>query len=388
LTKQEYELLLIGTQKEAEEYGKKIGIAWRTVYFRRKKLVEREKKKFQTDKQDEAGEKDKLIKARILRQKETSIENLSETFDVSIQHIAELVDALIYEGHLINVSQNNIKLLQSIEPPAPIKIDIAPFYNRWIKFGAISDTHLNSKYQRLEVLNALYDIFEREGIKNVFHAGNIIDGFSRLNQFDVFNSGVDEQVEYCVQNYPKKNDMITHFITADEHEGWYVQREHINIGKLIEQTALENNRNDLHHLGYIEADVKVSIGKRDTVLRVFHPGGGTAYAISYLPQKIIESLEGGNKPDFMIIGHSHKHETGEVRNVPYIQAGCTQDQTPFMRKRHNEAHIGGYIIELEISEEGNIYRMKSEFFKFYNKEFYEIEKKTAERTVKSWEYKW
>jgi crotonobetainyl-CoA:carnitine CoA-transferase CaiB-like acyl-CoA transferase len=151
LTKQEWELLLVGNQKEAEEYGKKIGVAWRTVYYKRQKLVEREKKKLQADKQEDTSEKDKLIKARILRQKETSIENLSETFDVSIQHISELVDALIYEGHLINVSQNNIKLLQSIEPPAPIKIDIEPFYNRWIKFGAISDTHLNSKYQRLEV---------------------------------------------------------------------------------------------------------------------------------------------------------------------------------------------------------------------------------------------
>ena len=95
--------------------------------------------------------------------------------------------------------------------------------------------------------------------------------------------GVNEQVNYCIEKYPQKRGIITHFISADDHEGWFIQREHINIGKVIEDTAINQGRDDLHHLGYIEADVHIAIGKRDTIIRVFHPGGGTAYAISYVP---------------------------------------------------------------------------------------------------------
>jgi hypothetical protein len=69
-----------------------------------------------------------------------------------------------------------------------------------------------------------------------------------------------------------------------------------------------------------------------TTMAVCHPGGGSAYALSYSIQKIIESLEGGEKPAVGLYGHYHKLWAGNIRNVWCVQTGCQEDQTPFMRK--------------------------------------------------------
>ena len=43
-------------------------------------------------------------------------------------------------------------------------------------------------------------------------------------------------------------------------------------------------------------------------IMLMHPGGGTAYALSYRAQKIVQALPGGQKPDILAIGHYHKAE--------------------------------------------------------------------------------
>ena len=44
------------------------------------------------------------------------------------------------------------------------------------KVGIASDQHLCSRYAREDVLNDLYDVFQREGVDRVINAGNWIDG--------------------------------------------------------------------------------------------------------------------------------------------------------------------------------------------------------------------
>ena len=388
MTEEENLLLSVQNHKDAERVGKILGIAWRTVYQRRRDLMTRikiEELEKPQEKVNLTNEIRNILKSKV----QVSVIELSNKFNVGIDKITEALNEIEGEGYLIDVVDDKVSLGKSIKPPEPAVIPIEPFFNNWIKFGVVSDTHLNSKYERLDVLYNLYDIFKREGIKNVFHAGNMIDGFARFNQFDVFNTGVNEQVEYWCAKYPYREGITTHFITGDDHEGWYVQREHINIGQVMEDTAKYHyGREDLHHLGYIEANVEIPIGKRKTVIRIMHPGGGTAYAMSYQPQKIVESLQGGEKPDFLIIGHYHKAESGIIRNVPYIQAGCTEDQTPFMRKKHIKAHIGGWIVELQIAPEGYVNRIKTEWIRYFDKKFYKENRDIQKLPKKDWKYQW
>ncbi|MFQ5772694.1 MAG: hypothetical protein ACE5HX_19320, partial [bacterium] len=165
--------------------------------------------------------------------------------------------------------------------------------------------------------------------------------------------------------------ITTHYITGECHEGWWIKSHHIDIGKLIESRAKEAGREDLRFIGHLEADIKLEYGKGSSVMRLIHPGGGTAYAISYTVQKFVESFQGGEKPRVLLVGHFHKAEfLPKYRDVFSIQTGCLCDQTPFMRKKHIEAHVGGWIVELVMNDLGIVTRVKAEFIPFYDRGFH------------------
>jgi len=336
---------------------------------------------------------DKIFELLSHSRKRHTIEDLSNLFNVCVKKVRESLRNLQARKIIIDVIDEGIVLGKAIAPPEPVKIPMEIYNNRWIKFGVISDTHLNSKYERLDVLNHAYDLFELEGVKDVFMAGNPIDGYGRLNQFDVFNIGTDSQIQYFLENYPQKEGITTHFITADDHEGWIIKREHVNIGELIEMKAAKMRRNNLHFLGHIEADVQIKVGNRPTILRLFHPGGGTAYSLSYKPQKIVESLQGGDKPDILIVGHFHKLGHFVWRNVDILLSGCVEDQTPFMRKKHIAAHVGFYIIKAQIAPDGSINRLIPEMVRYYNKKYYTAKSwnrapEEFDNFIEKWTFKW
>jgi hypothetical protein len=125
-------------------------------------------------------------------------------------------------------------------------------------------------------------------------------------------------------------------------------------------------------LGYVEADIEINQGgyENDSWIRVMHAGGGSAYATSYAPQKIIESYQGGEKPSVLFIGHYHKLSYNVIRNVHVIQMGCTQDQSIFMRKKKIEAHVGGGLVHLWRDKNGIINRVAPELITVFDKKFY------------------
>lgn len=232
-----------------------------------------------------------------------------------------------------------------------------------VKFGAIGDTHLCSKYERLDVLSALYDTFASEGITDVYHTGNYIDGEARFNFGDIHTHGMDDQIAYFVKHYPQRQGITTHFIAGDDHEGWYTQKNRIDIGKHTEDMARREGRADLVHLSYMEADIPLLSGA--VKMRVLHAGGGSATSISHTSQKIVDSYSEDEKPHILLVGHYHKSEyLPNYRNVHVFQTGCTQEQTPFMRKKRLHADLGAWIISVCVQNDG-VMRVSGEFLAYH-----------------------
>ena len=96
---------------------------------------------------------------------------------------------------------------------------------------------------------------------------------------------------------------------------------------------------------------------------------------SYQPQKLIESLTGGDKPHILLIGHYHKAlNMPAYRNVRAVLGGCGCDQTRFMRKKRIEAHVGAWILEFQQAKDGSINRFKTEWLGFFDQAFYKAKK--------------
>ena len=90
-----------------------------------------------------------------------------------------------------------------------------------------------------------------------------------------------------------------------------------------------------------------------------------SYAISYKPQKIIESFEGGKKPEILVIGHFHKIESLFYRGVNCIQAGTFQSQSEFMRVHALAAHKAGTILDVDMINDGTVTSFKTMVVPFY-----------------------
>jgi UDP-2,3-diacylglucosamine pyrophosphatase LpxH len=145
-----------------------------------------------------------------------------------------------------------------------------PIKGQVIRFGAIADTHLGSKYSQPSFLAWFYQYIKTQGAQFVLHGGDVVDGEKvyRGHDYEVFAHGFDEQLEYVVKRYP--NGLPTYFITGNHCLAWF-ERGGADIG-----TAIANRRPDMHYLGQLGA--YVYIGKAKVYL--VHGMGMPAYALS------------------------------------------------------------------------------------------------------------
>lgn len=242
--------------------------------------------------------------------------------------------------------------------PSGNLIDFSSFFKPpTIRFGIVSDTHMGSKYSRLNDLETAYDIFKKEKIHNVFHAGDISDGPYTMHPGMITEqnqSTYDDQIGFIIDKYPRRKGITTRFITGNHDNSW-MKLAGVDIG-----LAIGKERDDMQYLGQIEEDCKLADG---LVIRLRHPSDGGSYALSYKLQRYMDSLEGGTKPNVIIQGHYHTHYEMDYRNIFAIQAACFQHATLFLKSKGLQPSCSAIIVEANADR--GINRFKTEKFKFY-----------------------
>ncbi len=226
-------------------------------------------------------------------------------------------------------------------------------------FGVVSCSHLGSLYANVAGLHAFYREAKRAGASMVLHCGDVCDGHKmhKGQEYEQRDIGWEAQAARFEADAP--GDLPTHFITGN-HDESLKKLAGVNPGM-----DLARRRPDWHLLGSCSGRVLLDAGgSRKCVVDLAHPAGGSSYALSYKSQKLVEALEGGTKPDILLIGHFHKAEwLPTYRNVSVIQAGCFQWQTPFMRDLGLAAHVGGWIVRVRLGSGCNV--VGAQFVAFY-----------------------
>lgn len=230
---------------------------------------------------------------------------------------------------------------------------------QYIKIGIVSDTHIGSKHQQLTRLSETYDRFLEEGITDVYHAGDLTEGFKmrRGHEHEIFLMGADAQIEYVVANYPKYDSIKTHFIIGN-HDLSHMISGGTDIGKRIAE-----NRPDMNYVGALNSKIYLT---PNCIMELNHPLDGASYALSYAIQKMADSYSGDAKPNILINGHHHKMLYCFYRNIHCIEAGTFEAQTPWMRGKRIAAHMGGLILHIRVDTEGTIKSFLPEFLPYYN----------------------
>lgn len=234
-----------------------------------------------------------------------------------------------------------------------------------ITFGLIGDTHIGSKWTQLTHLNTFYDICEKRGVKTVYHTGDISEGDQMRvgHEYEVYTHGADDFIKHIVSAYPKRNGVVTKFITGN-HDASIYKHSGCDIG-----TYISAMRDDMIYLGRDIARVNLT---DKCTLELRHPWDGSAYAISQKSQKIIDNME--DKPAILAIGHYHKDEMIYYRGVYSFQTACFQARTPFEVGKNIIPVVGGWIITVHVTKDGEITSITPEFIPF-NRELQDDYKK-------------
>lgn len=314
------------------------------------------------------------LRALLSRGPRTAAQIMQET-GAPLGAVLDAIDALIGQGVNIHRRGDLFEVLKDVQMASSAREPLRYFSrpDNTFVFGAVGDQHIGSKYHREDVSEKLYDAYAAQGVDRVFNTGNWIDGDARFNRFDVEAHGLEAQCRLLAEKFPKRDGLTTYAIWGDDHEGWYAQREGVDVGRYAESVMRAEGRTDWVDIGFMEAHVELinSNTGAKAIMAVVHPGGGSAYALSYSIQKIIESYEGGEKPHIGLYGHYHKLWAGLIRNVWVAQTGTVQDQTVFMRKKRLEAHVGGVLIRAEQDpESGAIVGFEPRMYRYFNRDWY------------------
>lgn len=270
------------------------------------------------------------------------VSELDKDFMTAVEHIEQLES----EGFVVDRFGDTYKLAKMLVAGDDV------FGSDWdgsreIKFGIVSDTHIGSVYTQLTALHKAYDCFEREGISDVYSPGDLTEGEKMRpgHEYECYVHGADRYEDHVVDVYPKREGITTHMISGN-HDASFTKQIGLDIVRKV-----ANRRDDINYLGYGRAVLDLAPGCR---IEMRHPGGGGSYAISYKPQKIVSSMQGGSKPNILLLGHYHKQGNFFYRNVHTLLAATMQSQSNFMRDMSLDSHVGFYIVTVKVDAEGSV----------------------------------
>lgn len=239
--------------------------------------------------------------------------------------------------------------------PATLARPVLDFDGDEVVIGFVTDTHIGEE----SFTDSLWESFlregEREGMQMILHAGDVHEGMSnRPDQVYHLNDvGVSAQMDHAMRLFEQTTLPIK--CIDGNHDRWGVKSNGLYM---VRDLAAR-----LPHVEFIGSDIGDVI-INGSKWRLWHGEDGSSYATSYRVQKIIESFTGGDKPQVLLCGHTHKQGYFFERNVHAVTGGALSYQSAWMRATRKPCHTGFHIIRARI-DDGHIVRFAPIWYPFY-----------------------
>lgn len=291
-----------------------------------------------------------------MAKKGKSFQEICSQLKLQDYEIAGLITLMHEEGYNIEFANGEIFVLKT--PKKNEDVYEIPHNLEHLKLLLISDTHLGSKYDRVDILRYLYAKADDKGVKHVLHSGDFTDGRSNRPEqvYELREPSYEGQVDYCVDKYPTF-DGKTYAIQGN-HDNWWYKSAGSEILK-----SIASKRDDIVYLGPDVADLK--IGKLK--VRLFHGAGGSAYAKSYKMQKYLDSIPMSERPDILQTGHIHQSFYMKQDKTHAFQTSCLEDQTPYTRSLGLPNDKSAWWVDVQFDDKGNVYSVTPEIETFDKK---------------------
>jgi predicted phosphodiesterase len=287
--------------------------------------------------------------------KKPYIQKIVEDLDLKEYEVLGLIELLKQKGYYFEIINNQVV---KIKPKRENDVYVIPNKLDHLKLLMISDTHLCSKYQRLDILKYLYDEADKKNVNYVLHSGDLTDGKSNRNEqiYSLLESSYTGQRDYVIDKYPKSD--IPTYLIAGNHDLWWIKQCGADICQDI-----SNRRDDIHYLGSDCEDLK--IGKLK--IRLYHGSKGQSYAKSYKIQKYLDSIAPEERPHILQTGHIHQAFYLKEGNTHCFQTSCLQDLTPFERSMGFSNDKSAWWVTVRFDDNGNVFSIQQELESFNDK---------------------
>ncbi len=294
-----------------------------------------------------------------------AVNEIADYADVSPRRVREARERLKQAGYRLVDEPDTERVTLHRLPPSHDnlhQLDPGLFDGDRIRVGVVSDTHLGSREEALAELHLAYDVFAREGVREVWHAGDWGTGLGmyRTHHAEAVVHTAEEQVAYLAEHYPRRDGIVTRGIGGNHDlEG--------DLGRVgFDPVAvLARRRDDIDYLGAYNAWLELRPGAGSWV-HLLHGSGGMSYAYSYKAQKIVDGYQAGRKPAVLIVGHWHVRGQFQARNVQVLFPGCFEWQSRFMVRLGLQPAVGFHILDLTVADDGSVVRWRPEWFPFYH----------------------
>ena len=291
----------------------------------------------------------------LVKKKKPYIKNVMKDLDLKEYEVIGLVEMLKQKGYLFDIVDGQIVKIKPIKENDIYKI---PNNMEHLKLLLLSDTHLASKYDRLDILRYLYAKAEDTGVNYILHSGDLVEGVSGRPQqlYELKENSYTGQRDYVIDKYPKSD--IPTYLIAGNHDLWWVKQCGADICKDI-----SNQRPDIHYLGSDCEDLH--IGKLK--IRMYHGKGGSSYAKSYKLQKYLDSIPAEELPNILQTGHIHQAFYMKQGKTNCFQTSCLQDLTPYERSMGFSNDKSVWWVSVDFDDKGNVHSVSQELETFGNK---------------------
>lgn len=223
------------------------------------------------------------------------------------------------------------------------------------RFAVISDTHFGGFQAQPAFVRAILEEAARRNCSAVLHVGDHVDGPPSMHKGFEYELGLtqaDEQVDFAVSIYQQSQVPILGI--GGNHDGSFFKAAGLDVCRLMAERCEQ-----FTYIGPISGWVAGPSGD-ENFIRLFHPGDGCSYALSYKDQKTAEFLALSNDKSptgFHFTGHYHKmnHMRGP-NGARYFLTPASCATTPFMRAKRLVNQSGAYFIEFTIDAAGRVDR--------------------------------
>src|SRR3989344_3277904 len=295
------------------------------------------------------------LKKATMHEKGMLLSHFSDMVELSPQEALVLLENIPLWGANIYVHNNRILTRESIDVTKWTHEDLFPLGKVMVmgeekiglRIGIVSDTHYGSPTTDHGVIRAAYRYFSDQGIQHVLHCGNVLAGKSdkRYRQADRLTVELEEQIELLKDHFPKNTGITTHFILGHADATF-------EVGQINPAHDIGEAQNDFNYLGVVETDLVFNPdGKKSFTIRIYNERPYYTYGVSYQPQKKLEAMTGGDKPNIWLVSGTQQLWYSRYQAVEALKLPGLQHQTLKMRDRAYSCNVGFMILNVIPEEE-------------------------------------